>query len=126
MRAGTLALPLTELLDRQFYRLASWRVADEELNYRRFFDVGTLVAIRVERPAVFDATHRLVLELMAQGFVDGLRIDHPDGLADPRVIVLDRGRVVADGPTRQVLNDEPLMLAHGLERPHILRHSHPH
>ncbi|HCX84358.1 MAG TPA: malto-oligosyltrehalose synthase, partial [Micrococcales bacterium] len=84
VRAGTESLPLTRLLEAQHYRLAYWRVADEELNYRRFFDVGTLVAIRVERPAVFDATHRLVLELMAQGFVDGLRIDHPDGLADPR------------------------------------------
>lgn len=83
VRAGTESLPLVELLERQHYRLAHWRVADEELNYRRFFDVGTLVAIRVEDPAVFDATHRLVLDLLADGTLDGLRIDHPDGLADP-------------------------------------------
>lgn len=83
VRAGTESLPLVELLERQHYRLAYWRVADEELNYRRFFDVGTLVAIRVEDPAVFDATHRLVLDLLADGTLDGLRIDHPDGLADP-------------------------------------------
>lgn len=83
VREGTESLPLTELLERQHYRLAYWRVADEELNYRRFFDVGTLVAVRVEDPEVFDATHRLVLDLLADGTLDGLRIDHPDGLADP-------------------------------------------
>nr|WP_245528186.1 malto-oligosyltrehalose synthase [Cellulomonas gilvus] len=83
VREGTEALPLVELLERQHYRLAYWRVADEELNYRRFFDVGTLVAVRVEDPEVFDATHRLVLDLLADGTLDGLRIDHPDGLADP-------------------------------------------
>ena len=83
VRAGTAALPLGELVDRQHYRLAYWRVADEELNYRRFFDVGTLAAIRVEDPDVFDASHALVLELLTSGTIDGLRIDHPDGLADP-------------------------------------------
>ncbi|WP_029287004.1 malto-oligosyltrehalose synthase [Cellulomonas sp. HZM] len=83
VRPGTESLGLAELVERQHYRLAYWRVADEELNYRRFFDVGTLVAIRVEDPDVFDATHRLVLELLADGTLDGLRIDHPDGLADP-------------------------------------------
>jgi len=83
VRTGTAALPLGELVDRQHYRLAYWRVADEELNYRRFFDVGTLAAIRVEDPEVFDASHALVLELLTAGVVDGLRIDHPDGLSDP-------------------------------------------
>jgi len=84
VRAGTEHLSIAELVDRQHYRLAYWKVADEELNYRRFFDVGTLLAIRVERPEVFAATHRLVVELVQQGLVDGLRVDHPDGLADPR------------------------------------------
>ncbi|MDM7831335.1 malto-oligosyltrehalose synthase [Cellulomonas edaphi] len=83
IRPGTESLGLAELVERQHYRLAYWRVADEELNYRRFFDVGTLVAIRVEDPDVFHATHRLVLDLLADGTLDGLRIDHPDGLADP-------------------------------------------
>ncbi|OZB46850.1 MAG: malto-oligosyltrehalose synthase, partial [Cellulomonas sp. 14-74-6] len=83
VRTGTESLPLAELLERQHYRLAYWRVADEELNYRRFFDVDTLVAVRVEDPAVFDATHALVLQLLREGTIDGLRIDHPDGLADP-------------------------------------------
>ncbi|GMA31400.1 malto-oligosyltrehalose synthase [Litorihabitans aurantiacus] len=84
VRPGTEQLPLTQLLQQQHYRLAYWRVADEELNYRRFFDVGTLVAVRVERPEVFQATHAVVVDLVRSGHVDGLRIDHPDGLADPR------------------------------------------
>lgn len=84
VRPGTEHLPLGELVDRQHYRLAYWRVANEELNYRRFFDVGTLAAVRVEDPAVFDATHALLTDLVRSGAVDGLRIDHPDGLADPR------------------------------------------
>lgn len=83
VREGTQDLPLAELVERQHYRLAFWRVGDEELNYRRFFDVGSLVAVRVEDEAVFDATHALLLELVTSGVVDGLRIDHPDGLADP-------------------------------------------
>lgn len=83
VRPGTEQLPLAELVERQHYRLAYWRVADEELNYRRFFDVGTLAAVRVEDPEVFDATHELLVGLVRDGVVDGLRIDHPDGLADP-------------------------------------------
>ncbi|HEY3438870.1 MAG TPA: malto-oligosyltrehalose synthase [Actinotalea sp.] len=83
VRAGTESLPMAELVDRQHYRLAYWKVADEELNYRRFFDVGTLAAIRVEDDEVFDATHRVITGLVRDGTVDGLRIDHPDGLADP-------------------------------------------
>ncbi|MCI5825378.1 MAG: malto-oligosyltrehalose synthase [Arcanobacterium sp.] len=84
VRAGTENLPLAELVDQQFYRLAYWRVANEELNYRRFFDVDTLVAIRVEDDAVFAHSHQLLLELYRAGLIDGFRIDHPDGLADPR------------------------------------------
>src|SRR5881628_2152070 len=75
---------LDELLNAQSYRLAFWRVAAEEINYRRFFDVNDLAAIRVELPRVFDAIHRLVLELVNEGAVTGLRIDHPDGLYLPR------------------------------------------
>src|SRR5256884_3668208 len=75
---------LDELLNAQSYRLAFWRVAAEEINYRRFFDVNDLAAIRVELPKVFDATHRLLLELVCTRAVTGLRIDHPDGLYLPR------------------------------------------
>ena len=75
---------LDELLNDQSYRLAFWRVAAEEINYRRFFDVNDLAAIRMELPEVFDATHRLLLELVGAGAVTGLRIDHPDGLYLPR------------------------------------------
>ncbi len=70
-------------LEQQHYRLASWRVAGEELDYRRFFDVTTLAGVRVEVPRVFDETHALVLQQVRDGVLDGLRIDHPDGLADP-------------------------------------------
>ena len=84
VRPGTEDLPLAELLDRQCYRLAYWRVGDEELNYRRFFDIDTLAGVRVEDEQVFAATHAVLLALVAEGRVDGLRIDHPDGLADPR------------------------------------------
>ena len=68
--------------ERQHYRLADWRRANSELNYRRFFDVTTLAAVRVEDPEVFEATHA-VLGWVAAGQVTGLRVDHPDGLADP-------------------------------------------
>ncbi|MGE8405561.1 MAG: malto-oligosyltrehalose synthase [Pseudomonas sp.] len=72
------------LLERQHYRLASWRTAADDINWRRFFDVNELGGLRVERPTVFEATHSKVFELIASGLVDGLRIDHIDGLADPR------------------------------------------
>jgi (1->4)-alpha-D-glucan 1-alpha-D-glucosylmutase len=67
----------------QHYRLCHWTVAGEELNYRRFFDVTTLAGVRVEVPSVFAATHALLLQQVRDGVLDGLRIDHPDGLADP-------------------------------------------
>lgn len=74
---------LDELLNAQCYRLAFWRVATEEINYRRFFDVNDLAAIRVERPEVFEATHALILRLLIEGKASGLRVDHVDGLWDP-------------------------------------------
>ena len=74
---------LDELLNAQSYRLAFWRVAAEEINYRRFFDVNDLAAIRMELPEVFDAAHTLLLELIHAGAITGLRIDHPDGLYLP-------------------------------------------
>ena len=77
-------LAMHRLLERQHYRLAYWRVASDEINYRRFFEITDLAGVRVEDKAVFDATHALALRLAARGGIDGLRIDHPDGLADPR------------------------------------------
>ncbi|MGE3773243.1 MAG: malto-oligosyltrehalose synthase [Gammaproteobacteria bacterium] len=74
---------LHALLEGQAYRLAHWRVAADEINYRRFFDVNELAGLRVEAPAAFESTHRYLLDLVAQGAIDGLRIDHPDGLHDP-------------------------------------------
>ena len=112
VRSGTADLPLVELLDRQWYRLAYWRVAAEELNYRRFFDVDTLAAIRVEHEDVFDASHAVLLDLLKRGAIEGLRIDHPDGLADPRGY-LRRLRDATDG-TWVVVEK---ILEHGEELP---------
>lgn len=75
---------LEKLISTQAYRLADWRVASDDVNYRRFFDVNTLAALRMERPEVFEATHRKVLHWLQEGMLTGLRIDHPDGLSDPR------------------------------------------
>ncbi|WP_346796137.1 malto-oligosyltrehalose synthase [Halomonas sp. Bachu 37] len=78
------AIRLHALLERQHYRLAWWRTASDEINWRRFFDVTELGGVRVEVPEVFEAVHALPLRLVEAGWVDGLRVDHVDGLADPR------------------------------------------
>jgi (1->4)-alpha-D-glucan 1-alpha-D-glucosylmutase len=83
VRAGTESLDLPDLVAAQCYRLTDWREGGSRLNYRRFFDVTTLAAVRVEDPDVFHHTHRLLLEEFGVGTIDGFRIDHPDGLADP-------------------------------------------
>ncbi|WP_210584379.1 malto-oligosyltrehalose synthase [Streptomyces sp. GESEQ-35] len=83
LREGTEGLPLPQLLDAQWYRPVWWRLARTELNYRRFFSISELIGVRVEDPEVFEATHAKILQLLHEGVLDGLRIDHPDGLADP-------------------------------------------
>ncbi|WP_426955847.1 malto-oligosyltrehalose synthase [Muricoccus radiodurans] len=75
---------LHALLSQQNYRLAWWRAATDEINWRRFFDVTSLAGLQIERPPVFEATHALILKLYADGLIDGVRVDHVDGLADPR------------------------------------------
>ncbi|WP_347554575.1 malto-oligosyltrehalose synthase [Robbsia sp. KACC 23696] len=75
---------LHRLLERQHYRLASWRTASDEVNWRRFFDISSLAGMRMERGDVFDASHMLILRLYAEGLIDGVRIDHVDGMAEPR------------------------------------------
>jgi (1->4)-alpha-D-glucan 1-alpha-D-glucosylmutase len=77
------SLALHRLLEKQHYRLAYWRVASDEINYRRFFEITDLAGLRIEDPEVFEATHALAARLAQRG-IDGVRIDHPDGLADPR------------------------------------------
>jgi len=98
---------LDAIFEEQAYRLSFWRVAAEEINYRRFFDVNDLAAIRMENPAVFAQAHKLVLELISERRVTGLRIDHPDGLWEPinyfssvqRAVLLERfRRHVAERP----------------------------
>ncbi|MFB7917341.1 malto-oligosyltrehalose synthase [Streptomyces sp. NPDC056061] len=96
LRAGTAHLPLPELLDAQHYRLCWWRLARTELNYRRFFTISGLIGVRVEDPEVFAATHGKILELVREGVIDGLRVDHPDGLADP-ASYLERLKAAAAG-----------------------------
>ena len=104
---GTPGLPdsfeaLHELLEDQAYRLAYWRVASSEINYRRFFDINQLAGLRMEQGEVFEATHRLLLRLIAEGKVHGVRLDHIDGLYDPRGYCQRLLSRVAD-----VLADEP-------------------
>ena len=74
---------LDDFLNQQNYRLAYWKTADQQLGYRRFFDVNTLIGLRVEREHVFEETHALVLDWLRRGVLDGVRVDHPDGLRDP-------------------------------------------
>ena len=95
---------LRDLLARQHYELAFWRTAQRDLNYRRFFDVNELISLRVEDAEVFEATHAKVLEFVAGGLVDGLRIDHIDGLLEPRRY-LERLRAAVDA-RRPSNNDE--------------------
>jgi (1->4)-alpha-D-glucan 1-alpha-D-glucosylmutase len=102
--------PLHALLEEQSYRLAFWRAGLGEINYRRFFDIPDLVALRAERDDVFEATHARVLELHRRGCVSGLRIDHVDGLADPRAYLERlRGAGVDYVVVEKILgHDEPL------------------
>lgn len=95
LRPGTESVSdLQTLLDLQHHRLAWWQTGADELNYRRFFDIDDLVAVRVEDPEVFEATHRRILGWLADGSLDGLRIDHPDGLRLPAAY-LERLRAAA-------------------------------
>jgi (1->4)-alpha-D-glucan 1-alpha-D-glucosylmutase len=110
---GTGEGTVAEVHQRQHYRLVSWRRGAAELTYRRFFDVSTLAAVRVEDPEVFAATHGEVLAWVAAGEVDGLRVDHPDGLSDPGGYA--RRLRAAIGPERWLLMEK--ILAVGEELP---------
>lgn len=88
--------PLHRLLEDQAYRLAYWQVAADEINYRRFFDINDLAGLRVENPEVFRVTHRLIRQLIGAGQVQGLRIDHLDGLFDPLKYCNDLQQMVGD------------------------------
>ena len=88
--------PLHRLLEAQAYRLAYWLVASDEINYRRFFDINELAGIRMEHSEVFAATHHLILRLIDNGEVNGLRIDHPDGLSNPFKYCHDLQQAIAE------------------------------
>lgn len=97
LRVGPIVLPMSEkskqsigdktdlhsILDQQYYLLTFWKSCYDMINYRRFFDIVELIGIRMEEPSVYQDFHQKVFELIHQGYVDGLRIDHPDGLFDP-------------------------------------------
>jgi (1->4)-alpha-D-glucan 1-alpha-D-glucosylmutase len=109
------------LLQRQHYRLAWWRAAADEINWRRFFDINTLAGLRVERAPVFDATHRLIVKHYAEGLIDGVRIDHIDGLADPRQYTRKLRRLLeAAGTWRpaNVPNGPPYIVIEKILAPH--------
>ncbi|HET6632198.1 MAG TPA: malto-oligosyltrehalose synthase [Rhodanobacteraceae bacterium] len=103
---------MCDLLDAQNYRLVPWREAPRHINWRRFFDINELVALRVEHPPVFDAVHALPLRLYAEGVVDGLRIDHVDGLYNPRAYCQQLRSRLDDARARRPagLADEPAYL----------------
>ncbi|MCU0839387.1 MAG: malto-oligosyltrehalose synthase [Rhodospirillales bacterium] len=101
---------LHRLLEAQHYRLAYWRVAAEEINYRRFFQINDLAGIRVELPEVFDAIHRQVFQWIDEGRVQGLRIDHVDGLFDPRQYLQRLQQRYRDGLAATAQDEAPAQL----------------
>ena len=86
---------LHELLEKQAYRLAFWRVSGEEINYRRFFDINDLVGLRMENPRVFAETHKLIRKFLGEDLISGLRLDHPDGLLNPSQYIMRLQRLYA-------------------------------
>ena len=113
---------LRALLDAQHYRLVSWRRGPDEINYRRFFDVNELAALRQEDPEVFAATHEFILSLVGEGTIDGLRVDHVDGLLDPSGY-LDRLRNEVE--RRAPATDFPIVVEKILTPGEKLRRSWP-
>ena len=101
---------LHELLEKQAYRFAFWRVSGEEINYRRFFDINDLVGLRMENPRVFAATHKLMRTLLSEGLISGLRVDHPDGLLDPLQYFMRMQRLYA---ASHCLGAEPTLASAG-------------
>ena len=118
---------LDRLLDSQAYRLAHWRVSSEEINYRRFFDINSLAAIRMEDPEVFEHAHRLPLRLLAEGKVTGLRIDHPDGLAYPKRYfrLLQEAHILQRARSRAEARGLPWNQLEGAVREELARNDDP-
>ena len=104
---------LDTLLQQQAYRLCHWRVASEEINYRRFFDINDLAALSMEKPEVFAATHGLILRLLSEGKVHGVRIDHPDGLYDPQQYLERLQQHYVLGVAQRLLTTDPACQALG-------------
>jgi (1->4)-alpha-D-glucan 1-alpha-D-glucosylmutase len=96
-RINRSSIEIDALLERQNYRLAYWKTAVQELDYRRFFDINTLISLRMEDNRVFEDSHRLILKWVREGVLDGLRVDHPDGLRDPAEYFKRLHEAVPDG-----------------------------
>ena len=107
---------LDALLVHQAYRLAYWRVATEEINYRRFFDINDLAAVRMEEPAVFDDAHALLLRYLHEGLIDGVRLDHTDGLYDPAAYFEKLRAAIHDKPDTYVVAEKILSAGEELPR----------
>ncbi|NDJ87179.1 MAG: malto-oligosyltrehalose synthase, partial [Chloroflexi bacterium] len=116
---------LDDLLNDQPFRLAYWRVATDEINYRRFFDINDMAAIRIEDPQVFADVHRLSLQLLATGKVNGLRIDHPDGLWDPETYFWRLQAAYLEAAVKHHLGDDHEIPAEVTARLRFLRKSQP-
>jgi (1->4)-alpha-D-glucan 1-alpha-D-glucosylmutase len=101
---------LHRLLERQHYRLAYWRIAAQEINYRRFFDVNDLAGLRMDTPELFEVSHRLVARLLATGRLQGLRLDHVDGLRDPQAYLERLQRLAAPARGKPGRGGAPLYL----------------
>ncbi len=97
---------LEELLKAQAYRLSFWRVTNDEINYRRFFDINNLISMRVEEEEVFEAMHELILKYIKQGWVTGLRLDHVDGLFDPQQYFARLQRACAEALSEKIENPD--------------------
>ncbi len=112
---------LHALLETQHYRLSWWRAAADEINWRRFFDINTLAGIRAEIPWVFEESHRLIVDLYQRGMIDGVRIDHVDGLADPRGYCRKLRRVLQAASASRpagAIPGEPYILIEKILAPH--------
>ncbi|MGJ3240712.1 MAG: malto-oligosyltrehalose synthase [Anaerolineae bacterium] len=99
---------LDDILENQPYRLSFWRAASDEINYRRFFDINDMAAIRIEHPEVFQKTHQLTFNLLGEGKISGLRIDHPDGLWNPKLYFLQLQEEYIVARLRQDLPEEAI------------------
>ena len=110
---------LHELLEQQPYRLSYWRTAMQEINYRRFFDINDLIGLRMEYEPLFRAAHAKLIELAEKGAIDGVRLDHIDGLLDPQQYLLQFRTATARSAQPMYLIVEKISGAAGMAKPRV-------